>query len=197
MKISKLTSLLALGGNGDKIWYLCRGCCCRLPYLEKRMEQEKEKALDLIPPSISSTRTTPDIRILTRDKNDFYVKKRIEKNPQWSGNHVLHNFQCMFWYRLGEKTPHLIPKLHPHEPTWPVRLFSISFNRGTENSLLLNHDFLVLFVCLRGSLRRIMLSTGPSNLWKPSLPRVATLTAVVLRTVAARGLSSRSASSPK
>lgn len=48
-----------------------------------------------------------------------------------------------------------------------------------------------------GSSRRMILSTGPNNLWKPSLPRVATLTSLLLTTLAARGLSSSRASSPK
>ena len=47
------------------------------------------------------------------------------------------------------------------------------------------------------SSRRMILSTGPSNLLNPSLPKNATLTSVLATTLAARGLSSSKASSPK
>ena len=90
--------------------------------------------------------------------------------------------------RLRSSPPRITPEVtHVDEPGGLVRLppRRSYLNGSTDSS------------CFRGSFLRMMFSTGPRSRWKPSFSSVASLTSDVLVTVAARGLSSSRASSPK
>lgn len=78
-------------------------------------------------------------------------------------------------------TPQAIPNRHPSTKHNHYFLW-----RGSTSSTPVSY-----FVLL------IMLSTGPKSLWNPSFPSVATLTSVLLTTLAARGASLSNANSPK